>query len=165
MNTQLLNEKNIQQAAAILRDGGLVGIPTETVYGLGANGLNPQAVARIFQAKGRPQDNPLILHIPSIDHLDRYCKGIPLTAYRLAERFWPGPLTMILARRDVVPDVVTAGLDTRWECVAPLTLYAGLSSEMRMSPWPHPQGIPLGGPVPPPPPICGRIWMERLMPL
>ena len=112
MNTQLLNEKNIQQAAAILRDGGLVGIPTETVYGLGANGLNPQAVARIFQAKGRPQDNPLILHIPSIDHLDRYCKGIPLTAYRLAERFWPGPLTMILARRDVVPDVVTAGLDT-----------------------------------------------------
>lgn len=112
MNTQLLNEKDIQQAAAILRDGGLVGIPTETVYGLGANGLNPQAVARIFQAKGRPQDNPLILHIPSIDHLDRYCKGIPLTAYRLAERFWPGPLTMILARRDVVPDVVTAGLDT-----------------------------------------------------
>lgn len=77
MNTQLLNEKDIQQAAAILRDGGLVGIPTETVYGLGANGLNPQAVARIFQAKGRPQDNPLILHIPSIDHLDRYCKGIP----------------------------------------------------------------------------------------
>ena len=59
MNTQLLNEKDIQQAAAILRDGGLVGIPTETVYGLGANGLNPQAVARIFQAKGRPQDNPL----------------------------------------------------------------------------------------------------------
>ena len=150
MNTQLLNEKDIQQAAAILRDGGLVGIPTETVYGLGANGLNPQAVARIFQAKGRPQDNPLILHIPSIDHLDRYCKGIPLTAYRLAERFWPGPLTMILARRDVVPDVVTAGLDT---------------VGMRMSPWPHPLGIPLGGPVPPPPPICGRIWMERLMPL
>ena len=102
----------VSAAAKILREGGLVGLPTETVYGLGANGLDGAAVRRIFEAKGRPQDNPLILHIPSIDHLDRYCKGIPLTAYRLAERFWPGPLTMILARRDVVPDVVTAGLDT-----------------------------------------------------
>lgn len=95
---------------------------------------------RIFQAKGRPQDNPLILHIPSIDHLDRYCKGIPLTAYRLAERFWPGPLTMILARRDVVPDVVTAGLDTvGMRCPAHALCRAILRDAM--SPWPHPQGI------------------------
>ena len=99
-------------AADILRRGGLVGIPTETVYGLGADGLNPEAVARIFAAKGRPQDNPLILHIPSADWLERYCDPIPPAAYALAGRFWPGPLTMILRRRPVVPDVVAAGLDT-----------------------------------------------------
>ena len=112
MNTKRLTEKDIDEAAAILRDGGLLGIPTETVYGLGANGLNPEAVAHIFEAKGRPQDNPLILHIPSADHLERYCKEIPLTAYQLAEAYWPGPLTMILKRKDIVPNVVTAGLDT-----------------------------------------------------
>ena len=99
-------------AAEILRRGGLVGIPTETVYGLGADGLNSAAVARIFAAKGRPQDNPLILHIPSADWLERYCGPIPPSAYALARRFWPGPLTMILRRKPVVPDVVTAGLDT-----------------------------------------------------
>ena len=89
-----------------------MGIPTETVYGLGANGLDPDAVARIFEAKGRPQDNPLILHIPSADHLERYCQEIPDSAYALAEACWPGPLTMILRRKPIVPDVVTAGLDT-----------------------------------------------------
>lgn len=92
--------------------GGLLGIPTETVYGLGANGLDPEAVANIFAAKGRPQDNPLILHIPSSAWLERYCRNIPDAAYALADRFWPGPLTMILERGDMVPDVVTAGLDT-----------------------------------------------------
>ena len=99
-------------AADILRQGGLVGIPTETVYGLGADGLNPEAVEQIFAAKGRPQDNPLILHIPSEQWLERYCDPIPPAAYALARRFWPGPLTMILRRKPVVPDVVTAGLDT-----------------------------------------------------
>ena len=112
MNTKRLTEQDIDEAAAILREGGLVGIPTETVYGLGANGLNEEAVAHIYEAKGRPQDNPLILHIPSADHLERYCKEIPLTAYQLAEAYWPGPLTMILKRKPIVPDVVTAGLDT-----------------------------------------------------
>ena len=81
------------------------------MYGLGANGLDEEAVARIFAAKGRPQDNPLILHIPSADWLERYCEAVP-AAYTLAERFWPGPLTMILARKPAVPDAVTAGLDT-----------------------------------------------------
>ena len=100
------------QAAAILREGGLVGIPTETVYGLGANGLDPQAVARIFAAKGRPQDNPLILHIPEASWLERYCQSIPERAWALAEAFWPGPLTLILPRKPEVPDAVTAGLDT-----------------------------------------------------
>ena len=112
MNTKRLTEKNIDEAAAILRDGGLVGIPTETVYGLGANGLNEEAVAHIFEAKGRPQDNPLILHIPDASWLERYCKDIPLTAYKLADAYWPGPMTMILRRKDIVPDAVTAGLDT-----------------------------------------------------
>ena len=112
MKTEKLTAGEVERAAAILRRGGLLGIPTETVYGLGANGLDPEAVARIFAAKGRPQDNPLILHIPSADWLGRYCEHIPDAAYTLAERFWPGPLTMILPRKGVVPDAVTAGLDT-----------------------------------------------------
>ena len=112
METKRLSQQDIQTAADLLRTGGLVGIPTETVYGLGANGLDPAAVGRIFQAKGRPQDNPLILHIPGADWLERYCRDIPAAAYELARRFWPGPLTMVLRRRDNVPDQVTAGLDT-----------------------------------------------------
>ena len=112
LKTQRYTAAQADQAAEILRRGGLLGIPTETVYGLGANGLDPVAVGHIFQAKGRPQDNPLILHIPAPEWLERYCQNIPETAYELARRFWPGPLTMILERRDVVPDVVTAGLDT-----------------------------------------------------
>jgi len=112
LNTRLFTPEDIPAAAEILRRGGLLGLPTETVYGLGANGLDPAAVAAIFAAKGRPQDNPLILHIPGPEWLERYCRDIPPQAYRLAERFWPGPLTLILKRRPCVPDVVTAGLDT-----------------------------------------------------
>ena len=114
METKLLRdtEQDIRTAAAILQAGGLVGIPTETVYGLGANGLSSAAVGKIFAAKGRPQDNPLILHVPDASWLARYCREVPDSAYTLAERFWPGPLTMILPRKDVVPDAVTAGLDT-----------------------------------------------------
>lgn len=112
MQTKRLSSHDTAAAAEILRRGGLLGIPTETVYGLGANGLDPEAVAHIFQAKGRPQDNPLILHIPGADWLERYCTDIPDTAYVLARQFWPGPLTMILRRKPVVPDAVTAGLDT-----------------------------------------------------
>lgn len=112
MKTKYLTQNEIELAAAILREGGLVGIPTETVYGLGANGLDSKAVADIFTAKGRPQDNPLILHIPEADWLERYCRDIPECAYVLAQVFWPGPLTMVLPRRNNVPDVVTAGLDT-----------------------------------------------------
>ena len=112
MNTKRLTQHDIEEAAAILRDGGLLGIPTETVYGLGANGLNEKAVAHIFEAKGRPQDNPLILHIPDASWLERYCKEIPLTAYQQAKAYWPGPMTMILKRKDIVPNAVTAGLDT-----------------------------------------------------
>ena len=105
-------EDKISAAAKILREGGLVGIPTETVYGLGANGLDGEAVKRIFEAKGRPQDNPLILHVTGAQWLPRYCRDIPPMAYVLARKFWPGPLTMILKRQDIVPDETTAGLDT-----------------------------------------------------
>ena len=102
----------IAAAAAILRRGGLVGIPTETVYGLGADGLNEDAVRRIFEAKGRPQDNPLILHVADSSQIESLCHSIPDAAYRLAEKFWPGPLTMVLPARDTVPKCTTAGLPT-----------------------------------------------------
>ena len=105
-------EDKISAAAKILREGGLVAIPTETVYGLGANGLDAQAGKRIFEAKGRPQDNPLILHVTGPQWLPRYCRNIPPMAYVLARKFWPGPLTMILQRQSIVPDETTAGLDT-----------------------------------------------------
>ena len=101
-----------QIAADIINSGELVAIPTETVYGLGANGLDEAAVAKIFEAKGRPQDNPLILHLSAAEEMGRYCHDIPEAAYRLAEKFWPGPLTMVLPARDCVPRRTTGGLDT-----------------------------------------------------
>jgi L-threonylcarbamoyladenylate synthase len=112
LNTQRLTTKDTVRGAEIIRSGGLLAIPTETVYGLGANGLDEAAVARIFQAKGRPQDNPLILHIPDASWLSRYCEDIPPLAYTLAAAFWPGPLTMILKAKDIVPRVTTGGLST-----------------------------------------------------
>ena len=115
MNTLQLNEKDPQAAnlaAELLQAGQLVAIPTETVYGLGANGLDPDAVAKIFAAKGRPQDNPLILHIADPEQMDAFCKDIPETAYLLAEKFWPGPLTMVLPAKDIVPKCTTANLPT-----------------------------------------------------
>ena len=102
----------VAAAAKILREGGLVGLPTETVYGLGANGLDKNAVRRIFEAKGRPQDNPLILHVTGPQWLPRYCASVPPLAYVLARKFWPGPLTLILKKGPGIPDETTAGLDT-----------------------------------------------------
>ncbi len=114
MTTLLLSttEQDLERAAAIIQAGGLVGIPTETVYGLGANGLDPEAVRKIFLAKGRPQDNPLILHIHDAAQLPDFCRDIPDAARLLAETYWPGPLTMVLPVRDVVPKTTTAGLNT-----------------------------------------------------
>lgn len=102
----------LQAAAAIIRRGGLVAFPTETVYGLGANGLDPAATTSIFTAKGRPADNPLILHIAARRELELLVTAVPAWLEPLLARFWPGPLTVVLPRRPVVPDVVTAGLDT-----------------------------------------------------
>ena len=99
-------------AAEIIQNNGLVAIPTETVYGLGANGLSEEAVAKIFAAKGRPQDNPLILHLWGTAQMADYCKNIPESAYALAEKFWPGPLTMVLQAKDNVPKRTTGGLST-----------------------------------------------------
>jgi L-threonylcarbamoyladenylate synthase len=99
-------------AARILREGGVVGMPTETVYGLAANALDPVAVRRIFAVKGRPADNPLIVHLASADDLDGVVASVTPLAARLAERFWPGPLTLVLDARDTVPAVTTGGLMT-----------------------------------------------------
>lgn len=102
----------VARGAEIIKNGGLLGIPTETVYGLGANGLNPDAVLKIFEAKGRPQDNPLILHVADMAQVPDFCRDIPKTAWRLMEKFWPGPLTLVLPAKEVVPKRTTAGLDT-----------------------------------------------------
>ncbi len=102
----------IARAAEVIRGGGLVAIPTETVYGLAANALDPRAVAKIFEAKGRPTFNPLIVHLADAADLPRVARDIPTAATELAAHFWPGPLTLVLHRQPVVPDVVTAGSDT-----------------------------------------------------
>lgn len=104
--------RDLERAVALLRAGELVAFPTETVYGLGADAANPQAVAKIFAAKGRPADHPLIVHLPGADALEYWAREIPETAYRLAAAFWPGPLTLILKRAAHVPDAVTGGQDT-----------------------------------------------------
>lgn len=102
----------ITRAAAVLRGGGLVAFPTETVYGLGAVAIDARAVARIFEAKERPHFDPLIIHLGSADWLERCVASVPPEAGRLAERFWPGPLTLVLPKRENIPDIVTSGLPT-----------------------------------------------------
>jgi L-threonylcarbamoyladenylate synthase len=109
---QTIVSADINRAAAILREGGLVAIPTETVYGLAANAESAEAVVQIFDVKQRPSFDPLIVHISGRAELDRYAHSVPESAYRLAEAFWPGPLTLVLPRRDCIPDIVTSGLDT-----------------------------------------------------
>lgn len=106
------NEQIIKAAGEIIRTGGLVAFPTETVYGLGADALNPQASCKIYEAKGRPSDNPLIVHISKIEDLEKIVAGAPGEAKKLAEKFWPGPLTIILKKKEIVPLETTGGLDT-----------------------------------------------------
>jgi L-threonylcarbamoyladenylate synthase len=104
--------QDIERAVALLKAGELVAFPTETVYGLGADAANPAAVAKIFAVKGRPADHPVIVHIPDASHLDRWAREISPAARAVAEKFWPGPLTLILKRAPTVPDCVTGGQDT-----------------------------------------------------
>jgi L-threonylcarbamoyladenylate synthase len=103
---------DVRRAAELLHAGELVAFPTETVYGLGADASNPAAVAKIFAAKRRPADHPLIVHLPGDAHIERWARDVPDVAYELAEAFWPGPLTLILKRQPGVPDAVTGGQDT-----------------------------------------------------
>lgn len=112
--TDLLTDsiEDIQKASQIIKNGGVVGIPTETVYGLGADALNPEAVKKIFAAKGRPADNPLIVHIYNIEQVKELAHDIPDLFYILAEKFWPGPLTMIVPKNDIVPVETSGGLET-----------------------------------------------------
>ena len=112
INKDNIEDRLIQEAADIIKDGGLVAFPTETVYGLGANGLDEVAVSKIFKAKGRPQDNPLILHIHSMEGIKDLVTEIPDLSIRVMEEFWPGPLTILFKRSSKVPDIITAGLDT-----------------------------------------------------
>lgn len=114
METKLLipktDENAIRKAALLIKNGEIVGIPTETVYGLGANALNGEAVKKIFKAKGRPQDNPLIVHISSFKEIYPLVSTVPKEAIKLAQLFWPGPLTMVLPKSDIIPEEVSAGL-------------------------------------------------------
>ncbi|MCR5042405.1 MAG: threonylcarbamoyl-AMP synthase [Clostridia bacterium] len=117
MDTLLLSLKDdfdaaVDKAARFIRAGEVVGMPTETVYGLAANALDPDAVKKIFEAKGRPSDNPLIVHVTDESGLFELCRSVPTAALKLAERFWPGPLTIILKKKDAVPSVTSGGLDT-----------------------------------------------------
>ena len=109
----MVDEKNIdrniiEEAGIVIREGGLVAFPTETVYGLGANALNEEAVRKIFTAKGRPQDNPLIVHVADFN-VEPLVKNIPEVAVRLMKSFWPGPLTVILEKSELIPSVTSAG--------------------------------------------------------
>ena len=105
-------DKSVEEAANILKDGGIVAVPTETVYGLAASALDENAIKAVFTAKGRPQDNPLIVHIDSMEMLEKVAKDIPDKAYECAEKFWPGPFTMVLSSSGYVCGDVSAGLDT-----------------------------------------------------
>ncbi|QSX09319.1 threonylcarbamoyl-AMP synthase [Alkalibacter rhizosphaerae] len=111
-DNKIYEEKILQEAAAVIQSGGTVVFPTETVYGLGANGLDPVAVKKIYQAKGRPGDNPMILHISSMDMLERVTNVIPEVARKLMDTFWPGPLTLVLKKGPQVPLEATGGLET-----------------------------------------------------
>lgn len=106
------NESSVNEAVRLLKSGEVVGMPTETVYGLGANALDENAVRKIFTAKGRPADNPLIVHISDFEMIKPLVKDIPELAYKCAVEFWPGPLTMIMPKSDIVPAVTSGGLDS-----------------------------------------------------
>ena len=112
MRTKIFGKEGISEAAEILKQGGLVAFPTETVYGLGGNGLDKEAAKKIYAAKGRPSDNPLILHVSSIEEVYPLVKALPEKAKKLMETFWPGPLTLVLPKSDLVPKESTGGLET-----------------------------------------------------
>jgi len=111
-STKILSDSAIETAASLIKNGDVVGLPSETVYGLGADATNAKAVAKIFAAKGRPADNPLIIHISHIEMLATVARDIPSLAFTLAEKFWGGPLTLVLKKRSIIPDITSGGLGT-----------------------------------------------------
>ena len=112
MTTRRLGAGDTDAAAEIIASGGLVAVPTETVYGLGGNGLSPAAIAKIYEVKGRPSVKPVSLLVGGVCSIDKYCENVPGAAYALAEKFWPGPLTLVMNARKSVPDMLLAGGDT-----------------------------------------------------
>ena len=126
------SDKSIDEVGELLRSGALAAIPTESVYGLAANALDPQAVSRIFEAKGRPQDNPLIVHISSFDEIYPLVKEVPDSAKALADKFWPGPLTIILKKTELVPSVVSAGMSLLYRPVLSYSFQASYASSRRV---------------------------------
>jgi len=112
LSTEYPDAYKVKEAAEVLRAGGLVAFPTETVYGLGADALNADAVQKVFKAKGRPSDNPLIVHIASLENIQQFASSVSGKGMQLARRFWPGPLTLVFYKKIGIPDGVTAGLKT-----------------------------------------------------
>lgn len=144
--TEIIRE-NILRAAEIIRDGGLVAVPTETVYGLAGNGLNEKSVQEIYEVKGRPAVKPLSLMVPDASAMEKYCENVPENAKYLASKFWPGPLTIVLKAKDIVPDIVRAGGETvGLRCPDhPMTLEALRLAEV---PFAAPSANPSGEPSP-----------------
>ena len=112
INPESFRDEELEAACRILQKGGLVAFPTETVYGLGGDAMHPEASAKIYAAKGRPSDNPLIVHIADMDALEDIAQSVPEAAVKLADHFWPGPLTMIFPKKEAVPKSTTGGLET-----------------------------------------------------
>ena len=112
INPESFRDEELEEACRILQKGGLVAFPTETVYGLGGDAMHPEASAKIYAAKGRPSDNPLIVHIADMDALEDIAQSVPEAAVKLADHFWPGPLTMIFPKKEAVPKSTTGGLET-----------------------------------------------------
>ena len=167
MNTILLDARDPQTpavAAELIRRGRLVAIPTETVYGLGADGLNPEAVAKIFEAKGRPGDNPLILHVTGPEQLPLFCHHIPDVAYLLAERFWPGPSPWYCLPMPASPGKPQAAFPP-WPSAVPRPMSPGKSYGWPAFPSPPPQPISPASPPPPQPSTCSTTTTGALTPL
>jgi L-threonylcarbamoyladenylate synthase len=112
MKTEIFFDATLDRASEIIKKGGVVAVPTETIYGLSANGLDPKAIEKIYEAKGRPETKPISLFVENMTGAENFCRDIPDEAYILANKFWPGPLTMIFKRKSNVPDILTAGGDT-----------------------------------------------------
>ena len=154
METKIITTE-LDEAARLLREGELVAVPTETVYGLAGNGLNVQAVEAIYEVKGRPAVKPLSLMVPDAETMDRYCEAVPPQAKALAARFWPGPLTIVLKAKELVPAIVRAGGETvGLRCPDhPMTLELLRRAEL---PFAAPSANPSGAESPISPKVTGR---------